>query len=569
MSSNVRGPIADIRRLPRGNRRLIHPVHASSYIQMIRVATIWFAAATCALAASPQEEAKRSSGEKPKPKITISKETTYITEPLRPDGYPDYVAALNQRMSEGVTPENNAAVLLQRAFGPGQIPENLRRGYFKQLGIEPLPETGDYLVSRAEVIKRWRASHPATAAEDGDDLDAQFEQASEQPWKPNEHPIVAEWLKINEKPLRLVVEASRRPRQYFPIVLGEKSPLIACLLPHDTQIRDAAVALAARAMLNLGGGTTSDAWHDSMACHRLARLTSSGPFLIDTLVGYAVEGLATSGDAVFFHRAKLSRAELTATGDDLRKLRRFPEVSATFDTGERFIFLDAVQRVSQEGLSAVAELTGAPNAKDSASVKLLNSIGEGGVDWDVVFQTGNRWYDRLFQADRIDDPRKRRQALQAFENDLHELHGKTMSLQGFAVDFLTKGTPSNLLSPRVGAVFVLLLMPAMHAAQLARDRIELVGEMDRVACALAMYRSDHGSYPAKLDAIVPEYIAEIPDDIFTDKPTPIRYRREGEAYAMWTVHLNGIDDNGRGTDDDPSGDDYVLRPLPMKSSGGK
>jgi len=31
--------------------------------------------------------------------VTISKETTYITEPLRADGYPDYVAALNQRFS--------------------------------------------------------------------------------------------------------------------------------------------------------------------------------------------------------------------------------------------------------------------------------------------------------------------------------------------------------------------------------------------------------------------------------------------------------------------------------------
>ncbi len=33
--------------------------------------------------------------------VTISKETTYITEPLRPDGYPDYIAALNQRASKG------------------------------------------------------------------------------------------------------------------------------------------------------------------------------------------------------------------------------------------------------------------------------------------------------------------------------------------------------------------------------------------------------------------------------------------------------------------------------------
>lgn len=50
--------------------------------------------------------------------VTISKETTYITEPLHPDGYPDYVAVLNQQFSEGVTPENNSAVLFLKAVGP-------------------------------------------------------------------------------------------------------------------------------------------------------------------------------------------------------------------------------------------------------------------------------------------------------------------------------------------------------------------------------------------------------------------------------------------------------------------
>ena len=76
---------------------------------MMRVVAIWFAVATGALPAPPEENTKPSSAENPKPKITIGKETTYITEPLRPDGYPDYVAALNRRASEGVTPENNAA----------------------------------------------------------------------------------------------------------------------------------------------------------------------------------------------------------------------------------------------------------------------------------------------------------------------------------------------------------------------------------------------------------------------------------------------------------------------------
>ena len=53
--------------------------------------------------------------------VTISKGTTYLTSPLRPDGYVDYVAAVNARYGQGVTPENNAAVLLWKATGVARI----------------------------------------------------------------------------------------------------------------------------------------------------------------------------------------------------------------------------------------------------------------------------------------------------------------------------------------------------------------------------------------------------------------------------------------------------------------
>src|SRR5215467_16284740 len=95
-------------------------------IQTIAFTATWFALTTGVLAAAGDEPGAPPPTERPKPKITISKETTYLTEPLRPDGYPDYVAALNQRMSEGVTPDNNAAVLLMKAFGPRDIPEQFR-----------------------------------------------------------------------------------------------------------------------------------------------------------------------------------------------------------------------------------------------------------------------------------------------------------------------------------------------------------------------------------------------------------------------------------------------------------
>ncbi len=54
--------------------------------------------------------------------LVVSKETTYITAQLDEEGYPDYFAALNQRLSEGVSSDNNAAIPFFRVIGPGDIP---------------------------------------------------------------------------------------------------------------------------------------------------------------------------------------------------------------------------------------------------------------------------------------------------------------------------------------------------------------------------------------------------------------------------------------------------------------
>lgn len=46
------------------------------------------------------------------PSVAISKETTYFTGPLKSDGSIDFFAAINDRFSEGLTPENNAARII-------------------------------------------------------------------------------------------------------------------------------------------------------------------------------------------------------------------------------------------------------------------------------------------------------------------------------------------------------------------------------------------------------------------------------------------------------------------------
>ena len=71
-----------------------------------------------------------------RPKITLSKATTRVTGPLTTDGYIDYVRVINQRLSVGVTAENNANVLLWKAMGPHPEGSNLGPQLFKLMKTE-------------------------------------------------------------------------------------------------------------------------------------------------------------------------------------------------------------------------------------------------------------------------------------------------------------------------------------------------------------------------------------------------------------------------------------------------
>src|SRR5438270_6227943 len=96
-------------------------------------------------AASRGQDAKGP--EKPrKPHFTIGKDTTYVTEPVDKDGYIDYVTAVNDRLRQGVTPDNNAVVLLWKALGPRPDGIAVPARFFQWLGIPEPPEAGDYFV---------------------------------------------------------------------------------------------------------------------------------------------------------------------------------------------------------------------------------------------------------------------------------------------------------------------------------------------------------------------------------------------------------------------------------------
>ncbi len=510
-------------------------------------------------AATPEQAAK-----KPGPAITISKETTRVLGPLRDDGYVDYLAAINEHCSRGVTPENNAVVLYWQAMGPEGLGEAWSERYFRLLGVQPPAEQGRYLVPFDKFVQKRGQRQPRQAGRDDrateHDPEDQRDRAMASPWSEDEFPVVAKWLSANEKPLVLLMEASKRPRYYSPLECGgERGMVIAALLPVAQGSREVGRAFTARAMLRVHEGNIDSAWEDLLAAHRWARLAGQGPTLVQALVGIAVDGIAGSGSAALAQSGKLSAEQARRFRHDLRKLAPLPKMADKLDVSERFLYLDVVATVARQRPAAMEYLWDQPVPKkrgfrDTLMRWATNLI----VNWDEVLRSGNKFYDRLVEACRIPDRARRLEVSSALEEEIKQLEAEVTDPKAALLELLAGNRA--VVTKRMSGVFLALLTPALMAATEAEDRGATRHTLIHVALALDGYRSDHGAYPPDLSALSPKYIEKLPKDIYTGKD--FRYRRQDGGYLVYSLGKNGEDDDGRNRHmdaidwDDPKYDDY-------------
>jgi hypothetical protein len=506
------------------------------------------------------------SGEaKPAPKVPLGKETTYITGPLNKEGYVDYEAALNDRLGKGIIPEKNANVLLWKALGP--TPEGgkgMPAEFFKRLGIKEPSTDGDYIVG----LTRFMKDHLGLEPKDYDAIHDELGRAIPRPWTAKDCPHIAAWLKVNEKPLAVAIEATRRPDYFNPLVSppANKGPgaLMGVLMPSAQKCREVATLLSCRAMLRVGEGKFDEAWQDLLACHRLGRLVARGATLIEALVGIAIDAVACNADLAYLERTKLTPRQIRDRVKDLRGLPAMPPVADKIDLAERYTFLDSVQFIRRGGIGKMEGLAGGKMEKPTKEeLKGLEKI-----DWKPAFREGNRSYDRLVAALRHKDRSERKKDLDQLEADIKKLRADATDPQKLLLLMMAKAPPDKIdkdmakaIGEAIGSALITLLMPAAGKVQDAHDRAEQIQRNVQVAFALAAYHHDRGRYPARLDDLVPTYIKAVPVDLFSGKP--LIYGLSGKGYLLYSVGANGKDDGGRWYDDVPPGDDPRVRmPLP-------
>jgi hypothetical protein len=247
-----------------------------------------------------------------------------------------------------------------------------------------------------------------------------------------------------------------------------------------------------------------------------------------------------------------------------------PKVADRLDVGERFECLSTISYYSRQGRAFLAELKcytelEPMEAKElSRVVEALARYSAGTtMDWDLVLRMGNCWYDRIAAAYRRPTWTAQKEALGKLNDDLHML--RTTARDIASLDKAMRVDPRKAFSERVSQIILIMFLPSTALEYNLDAGPATTRDLTKLAFALAAYRADHGSYPARLAELAPKYVREVPKDIFND--AELHYRREDKGYCLYSVGRNGKDDGGKGVvngiGDDESmkkdWDDMVIR----------
>jgi len=199
----------------------------------------------------------------PPPPLQISPATTWIIEPLAPDGLPDYFRAMLMLEPRAIPAESNAAAAVWELIPTTISSDN---------AIDHSPA---HLSAADQVLACERLVMPPPPPDgmEPEEVESILETCARFPWRAADHPWLARWLDDNSAALDRLAAGARREGWCPPRCLpadrsptdrfGPTTPLLMSLtLPVEGALRSFSNVLLARSMRRLGEGDIPGAWHD-------------------------------------------------------------------------------------------------------------------------------------------------------------------------------------------------------------------------------------------------------------------------------------------------------------------
>ena len=424
---------------------------------------------------------------------------------------------LSRRIEEAVGPFIDPIGVAHLSRRPNEIPPVK---IFLQCQTAPTAKELEQFLPRP-LISTWRWS---TGNED-----AQIEPAGNGSYRVTmlACSATADYLAQNaalEPEFALIRQALQRP---YTRINGDYQNPWEVPIPNFVVIRTVVQRLATLAQCHLAQGQPEEALRDLTLLHDLCRILESRPSgkpmtLVAAMIHVAVTGLEISviADGLTWHAWR--EPQLLALQDQLKGINLLPDVTRSFEE-EPVVICHTLEIATPAQLDKSLNMPSG-TVWQNLKAAVFHTFFPRGWTYQNMVQVANGYQAIIGCLDP---------AYQMVFPKKVDAVAKLASFHSFFYTFLA--TAAN---------------PNISRAMLTTARNQTLVHEALIACALERYRLAHNSYPETLDALVPQFLAQIPPDIIGGQP--LHYRRTNEGkFLLYSIGWNEKDDGGKpGSDDD-------------------
>jgi hypothetical protein len=343
---------------------------------------------------------------------------------------------------------------------------------------------------------------------------------SPQPQSPAQDVLLA--LSPFDPVLEQLRQAAQRPESRFPLDYDDEDPA-EILLPHLAPLKRCSEILEARSLAELANNQPDKALDDVKLGLRLAEAVRTEPVIITHLVRIAIVQLMLQPVWEGLAEHKWSDAQLVELDAALARLDFLADYKLSV-RGERAMHIKVVDWLEQKR-SRYWKLF---NIMDSDTRNGMNNFG---VTVEIYLMPKGWFYQNEIVIAQLDQ----QWILPAVDEAQQTIAPKMIALAQTNID--------AALQPRAFDRFARLLVPALgnYAVKAAFGQSQ--ANLARTTLALERYRLAKGGYPETLDALAPQFIAQVPHDVIGGQP--LKYRREANGqFVLYSVGWNETDDGG-------------------------
>ena len=328
-------------------------------------------------------------------------------------------------------------------------------------------------------------------------------------WRKGKHRDFVVWESaFYESDLAKLADDLKRPHCRFNIRYEDG---FAAVLPHLSTMKKAATLFALSSAQRLSKGDTTGAWQDTLNGIRLGEQLRTEPFLISQLVRIAILEInfQTFWEGQVNHQ--WSAEQLTAFQETFQSI----DLLAGMESAIR-----AERNMINHWLPSVAQ-----GGTQTQGFDELNSS----LDYFPAFF----FYGNQYQINRI----LTEIILSGIDVSNHRLNvHQFKKMEEEILDLKSSFLPFR-------HAIALMMLPGLDKYALKVSQTQAALDQSAIVAALERYRLAEGSYPEKLAALRPKFIAKIPGDLFHDQGLVYRIN-EDNSFTLYSTGYNETDDGG-------------------------